>query len=390
MKSFEDIGKYWWFNIPGPKAVAEAIIEGIKSGKHVFLISFSDLPWRTVLRNEIALRCASTLIPEQVDAGDLDAPNKLISEFFIEKYGDHNTQMEFREIEEERGIKYLKKKGVIDNKLIWVKGMSEADYYKWDKFCRIHAIKNPSQGICILETTFNNMPQLPKHIKKIDIKRMISPFDTLSFCGIIVSSIESETNIAWKEYISNLTALLFTRDAEMALDYIQETDFREKGPIEALKDMCKNKDEIIGSKREEKDTHPFYLIRNNEMKELEHRVWIAQLKVAFPIIQERQYHYADSNRENLQETIKRAKEEGTQIRNSHGDIINDPYDIELGLMLHLEGQVFGSGHKPFKLTPNEKEEIRFLWDIRNKLAHMELCTPKDMGQLFKLKSFAGL
>jgi hypothetical protein len=70
------------------------------------------------------------------------------------------------------------------------------------------------------------------------------------------------------------------------------------------------------------------------------------------------------------------------IRDSAGSAIKSYKEVNIN-MLDIINKRFGNGeNRKIRLSENAAREIKFLHDMRNKLAHMSRCTPKEMATLF--------
>ena len=88
----------------------------------------------------------------------------------------------------------------------------------------------------------------------------------------------------WKLYISALCAQLCETDAEVSQSLIDLGDFDKTSP-DLLIDIIASVDEFARRGSDEDSGHVLSIVRKKDKKEIQNRIWRAQMQVFFPIIE---------------------------------------------------------------------------------------------------------
>ncbi|GHU99530.1 hypothetical protein FACS1894211_05100 [Clostridia bacterium] len=95
----------------------------------------------------------------------------------------------------------------------------------------------------------------------------------------------------------------------------------------------------------------------------------------FPLIEERRNFYIEKYNSQLAKAIKKLDIRGKNT----GDRIDNPYDLEVGQILYCYSQ-----REVQLANSNEGQELRFLRDARNALAHIEVLTSDMISRLLDI------
>ena len=229
-----------------------------------------------------------------------------------------------------------------------MKGLDEKAAGKWLQFCRGFSPRSAADGLFVLEVHGNITATESKHIQYINFDDCVSSYDVQQFnCFILDDQKLYTTN--WKRYISTTVAAVCGVDAEISEMLLKVVDFRDETAIDGLKRINEMGD--FERRGTEKDSdHPLWHFRNNTTAELSHRIWTAQIQVLFPIIELERQKLIEKWHSAIETALK--ENEVTQF----GAVITAPAEAD-------------------------RERIRFLHDCRNKLAHMNCCTPNEVASL---------
>lgn len=375
--------EFWWNNITGAHTVVDRVAMALLENKMVILKVPSDLPWRYPMRSAIQSAFneradARDVVIETLDAVDNNPSNLEPGRFILQHYASSAIKAGFREKARIRIQDYISDRNVIRNRIIWVKGLDEKSAGKWIQFCRGFSPRSATDGLFVLEVHGNISSIESSHIQYIDFDDCVSSYDVQQFNSFILDEQKQET-INWKRYISTVTAAVCGVDAEVSEMLIQLTNFRIETAIEGLRHV----DSLGEFDRRGADinsTHPLRHIRNNNFAELQHRIWTAQIQVLFPMIElERQ-----SLTQKWNNAIKEAL--ATQQIEQFGTILTDPAEVELGTLCYMMSCKVGSNRLLYIPEEQDRKRIRFLHNCRNKLAHMNCCTPDEVVGLLESPS----
>ena len=95
---------------------------------------------------------------------------------------------------------------------------------------------------------------------------------------------DNSYNELWKEYIAVVSACLCETDAEISELLIKENNFKAESPEEGLKRIAEM-DDYQRRGGDMKSGHILALVRGNDLKEIHHRIWAAQVKTLYPVIE---------------------------------------------------------------------------------------------------------
>lgn len=370
---------FWWNNITGPNSFVTEVANTLLSKSTVILKVPNDLPWRhqmrkTVEENLRRLSGAGETIIDVIDAVDDCAECKDPGKYLLQKYATGEIQRGYRERAGMTLQTYMIKNKVLRNTIIWVKGMDESQVATWIEFCKDYKTTDVSDGLFVLEFHGSVVVMESKWIKYIDFMNYVCEYDVQLFNSFVMDE-QSGINDAWRRYISTLAAQLCQTDAEVSETYIHETNFLIENPLEGIKRIADNP--VFNRRGSEKhSSHVLSLWRNNNQNELKRRIWSAQIEVLFPIIEMQRMKIIDELYDQIEYSLTKYAIE------QYGQKLSNPYDVELGTLDYMIGHRDDSDMRML-YVPDEvlRNDIHFLRDCRNTLAHGNYCTPEQVNQL---------
>ncbi len=333
----------WWEQITGPKRFVDRIVKNINDDKCTVLCVPNILPWGDELR-EVIIRnyINNEKWFETIDAGieDIaDAGNYLLQKFADEKtstsyaYHSRNTTIE----------KYLKEKKVLNNRILWIRNVPDTKLSKWTSFFRKYISSDNSEGTFILETRieFNKSGKI--HVLKYS--DFVTIYDAHLFASIVVS--QSANKQLVHQYITNLAESLCEMNAELIVEFINNTDF--------------NTDNIGDNYRK------YFDISENE---LAYKVWKSQIKIAFPLIEVARVNFVDKYSRLIQDCLPVEQ---------FGEVIEDPHEVELGTLIYLLSSKYEEDEENrLVISYKDYENLHLLHKTRNKLAHVKCCSNSEI------------
>ena len=371
--------EFWWNNITGARTVVDRVVKALLENKMAVLKVPSDLSWRypmrSVIQNAFNEKTDSRdIVIETIDAVDNNPDNLDPGKFILQNYAISAIKAGYREKARYSIQDYISDRNVIKNRIIWVKGLDEKMAGKWFQFCRGFSPRSAVDGLFVLETHDKVTSPESRYIQYIDFDDCVSSYDVQQFNSFILDA-QKVYSTNWKRYISTVAASVCGVDAEISEMLLRVVDFRTEVPTDGLQRI----DEGGGFDRRgtEKDSnHPLWHYRNQNSTELLQRVWAAQIQVLFPIIElERQKII-----QKWSAAIKVALRDN-EVK-QFGTILTDPTETELGtLCFMMSCKVYGDYRMLYIPDELDRERIRFLHDCRNKLAHMNCCTPSEVAGL---------
>lgn len=380
--------EFWWNNITGAHVVVSKVADALLENQMVLLKVPSDLPWRYSMRSSI-----HTAFQERTDARDVvieaidvvdDNPNDLEpGRFLLQKYASSAVCNGYREKSKVSIQDYIAQKGVIRNRILWIKGLEGTTAGKWIKFCKGFTPKTAAEGLFVLEIHGKVEPPDSRFIEYIDFSECVSNYDVQLFNSFVLDEDEEIAygSDIWKKYISATAAMVCEVDAEVSELLLRDVDFRKESAIDGIARISEM-EEFSRRGAEVGSNHVLWLYRNNKTSELNHRIWASQVQVLFPVIEMERIELIEKYRKEISQAL--TDNHITQ----YGEQITDPMDVELGSLCFMMRNKQENGFYKYMLyIPDEfdRDRISFLHDCRNSIAHVSICEPEQVRRLLDKK-----
>lgn len=363
---------FWWNDITGAKNLVDKVIDAMLEKKHIALHIPSDIPWRDAMRACVQKRIKSdshlynNVIVEIIDITDEYNYEQSPGVFLLQRFAKSSIINGYRENARVTVQKYISKNNVLKNRIIWLKGMDDETTDIWVDFCK--EFKQDDDATFILEIKNNSSLKEYELFKDVYFNNTVFPYDVYLFNSILLSDRHSYTDI-WKNYISTVAVNLCDVDVELSCYFINNTNFREEDCIESLKNISLLP-EFMRRGADDNPKHILAICRKNLDDELHKKLWTAQLKVLFPIIEMERMKIIENNLMALQEILDKYS-----IK-QYEEVLSNPYEIELGTLKYIyEKKIYNGCDKI------EYKKINFLRECRNKLAHISYCNYEDVRKL---------
>ena len=364
--------EFWWANITGAHLVISKIVEALTENCTVIIDIPVDLPWRHQMRSSAEdefrkLSGISDTILEVVDATD-DVPVDVApGRFLLDRFAQNKeVRNGYRERSQRSIQEYIIENTVLKNRIIWVKGMLNSQVSDWLSFCRDYNSNNEENGLFVLEIQ-GGVHKQDNNMRSIRLLECISNYDVQLFSSFIVEEKSALSNV-WRRYLSTATAIICDIDAEIASHLLEIIDPKKQSPLDIIMEMASWQEYSVRGADDESN-HIFMHCRNNNKKELEQRLWKAQVQVLFPLIEMERIKIIESYYRELQTTIEQKHIE------QYGEKITKPIQLELGTLCFLMNRYSCIRDK------DARERISFLHKCRNHLAHAHCCSTSEVCEL---------
>ena len=364
--------EFWWANITGAHLVISKIVEALTENCTVIIDIPVDLPWRHQMRSSAEdefrkLSGISDTIIEVVDATD-DVPVDVApGRFLLDRFAQNKeVRNGYRERSQRSIQEYIIENTVLKNRIIWVKGMLNSQVSDWLSFCRDYNSNNEENGLFVLEIQ-GGVHKQDNNMRSIRLLECISNYDVQLFSSFIVEEKSALSNV-WRRYLSTATAIICDIDAEIASHLLEIIDPKKQSPLDIIMEMASWQEYSVRGADDESN-HIFMHCRNKNKKELEQRLWKAQVQVLFPLIEMERIKIIESYYRELQTTIEQKHIE------QYGEKITKPIQLELGTLCFLMNRYSCIRDK------DARERISFLHKCRNHLAHAHCCSTSEVCEL---------
>lgn len=377
----QESSQIWWQEITGPKTFVSNVTERLLEASVIMKVP-DDLPWRHEMRQEIQSELREqydyaeiSIIP--IDAEEDVEENTEIDAFILERFALGDVARQYRKKSGKSITQYIVQKNVLQNDVLWVKGITEKTIKPWRDFLLAFNACCPKNGRIVLEIRDSIQYVKQNTIEEIDYSSYISDNNLQLFNSILLDRMPTISEV-WKRYLSALAACLCETDAEIAEYFLNEYAQQTADPIRVLEAIAQDPDY---SRRGAADgsSHILSLVRHKCTSQIERRIWKAQLQVLFPVV--------EAERINLIERIKHDLTAMISVREirQYGESIVNPYDFEWGTLFYaMKLTNINEEYYLKSLSKAEREEIRRFRDYRNNLAHGDCCTVTQVSEILAI------
>ena len=376
----QESSQIWWQEITGPKTFAAEVTEHLLDSSVIVRVP-DDLPWRHEMRQEIQSELRERYDYSEISLISVDAETDIrdgtdIGEYILENFALGDVARQYRKKSGKSIPQYVVQKNILQNDVLWVKGLTESTVDGWLDFLLEFNACNPKSGRIVLEIRDGITCAKQSAVPEIDYSSYISDNNLQLFNSILLDRI-SDVSGDWKRYVSALAASLCETDAEISEYFIREFDGQMTEPIsilEAIAEDCEytRRGAAAGSK------HILSLVRKGQMSLIEKRIWKAQLQVLFPLVEAKRIAMIEGIKDELEALL-----DMREIK-QFGEPIENPYDFEWGTLFYaMKLTNLADEYYLKSLTRSDREIIRRFRDYRNNLAHGECCKADEVGDIIR-------
>ena len=301
----------WWTKITNASGFLDSIVNTIQDNQSVILQLSDSIPWYTTMRNivesELFKRNSMSSYKSIVDPV-MDPGEYLFNEFCKkEKRAHYRPGFGYAEF-------LAKSEDIVLNEcILWV---SEIDYdqvMKWWSFieCYNKALGKQKRGcLFLIETHADINLQEKKGVKKISYEKEIEHYDNYLFNLIAASSLNEKEY--FKQYIAEAVSNMFPEDIELSSSCISYGRQFLNEPLQVVKSIVDSKHRSDGAR---------FVLKNTD-SELQKRLWEAQVKVIFPLLEKHKNIIVQKYYQEIEKLLP--------ISTAFGEVFEEVNNIELG------------------------------------------------------------
>ena len=360
---------FWWNRITGPNFIVNSVARSLSEGKSVFLLIPDDLPWRAEMRAIIENAYRQDYGNSNVYFSPIDVSEECQEEMpgdYILKTFAKKNQTGYRQGSSQSIQSYIINKGILNNRIIWVKGLTNKSTKIWKEFCEAFKSSSLETGLFVIEINESIKCVDSDHISVINYSSFVNPYDVQLFSQYLLFDNRNYDG-RWKEYLSILVSKLCENDGEIAEHIISNYNLKKISMIEIIVKVA-DQPEFGRRGASPESNNLLRFARQNDIGEINKRIWAAQLQYLFPIV------------ENIRISIitKVCNQISPYLHEviQFGESVTDVLDLEVGsldflIQRHLNDSLL-------------KEKTKVLHDCRNKLAHRSICDLNEIEALMKM------
>lgn len=337
----------WWSHITKAHKFVEDIVSAASSGMSVALTLPPQLPWRNTLLEMVEEELKRENPKNSFEM--FSCPEEEAGAFLLRRYCREETRAAYR-----YGMTYASFLGrcedtVLNDRYLWIRDIPTEKCGEWLDFVAEYQkhVTRKTPAVFILEVregkTFH---KAGKGIKRIRFDQNIGAYDKFAFCALAAT--ENKCKDYLRPYLAELVSTICKEDVELCAACVSLGSRFLADPAGAIEGIVKEQCRSDGER---------YAFSQTK-EEIRKRIWEAQLKNLFPVIEKYRGSFIQKHYEAIQKSLP--------VRNSSGEEINLPEEVEVGTLLYLAGSgaVF--------LEKREYEELKEYREARNALAHLEI------------------
>ncbi|MDI9498776.1 MAG: hypothetical protein QM270_09895 [Bacillota bacterium] len=364
----------WWTDITGPARLVEGIVGEFDRSRHVAVCSDRPFNWPEQLRRTVTERLRDldgNWMVEQLDASWPFADGKengtAIEDYLLNWYTVAEVRQAYDPLGTETKAQYLARCGVFRERCFWVRDPDDRELAAWLDFLRRCPPPKRQDGSVILELRPGQQRLLPasenrpQQLAVLRQENYIDYFDALLFNSAMCA--ELELGDGWKRYLAVAATELCQLDVRAALDLLERMTTHGEDPLSAL--GCGEA-----------------AARDPALKR---RLWMAQLQVLFPLLEEERLRLIAAYEERIRGILGvpywvASRDETWPLFRQYGQELTDPHEAELGTLASMTAVHRADDHEErlLYLPRPDWQQLLLLREMRNLLAHRQLC---DHGQV---------
>ena len=356
--------RIWWEQITNSRRLIEEVGGALVCGQSVFLGLPRGVPWYDTMQRMIAdyvqmqqgMRAIRIIHPKELG-------NTKPGEYLWRNFCSEELRAKYRP-----AIGYAKflagaETSTLSQHYIWIQKSDESTTQAWLDFIYAYQeeIKNENAGnqtAFILEIDEDLLPPDAKAIKTVSYSRLIQPYDGFVFSMLIASNLSG--NEYKKKYLGELLTGIADGDAELSAACLEGTA-KQKILREPWNVLCHISEQKVRS-----NGTPFHLLKTKD--EVDTAVWMAQLKIVFPIIEGYRKIFIEKHEPSLQSLLP--------YKDKMGYLVADVGEVEIG-QLH-----YWASTAQLQVKDKERETLCVFRDARNRLAHLKQLTMDELDTIF--------
>ena len=364
--------EFWWSNITGPRELVEQVTESLLNNRMVVLAVPTDLPWRHAMRCTINnvfrdREDVHDIVIEHIDVADDNPEGKDPGYFILERFSSGEIFRGYRSKSKITIQDYITVKKVLENQIIWVKGLRGTTAQKWLNFCRSFNNRTLHDGLFVLEIQGDIPPEDLAPLELINFSEYVNNYDVQLFNSFVLDK-QDQYDDLWKRYIAAVVASICDIDAEVSATLLEKIDFEKQNLIKGIRNITG-----LHERRGTDDCpkkHILWYSRNERKQEIERRLWRAQIQVLYPLIEMERVSLIHKWHDKIQDAL-----DSHIVLQFNERLLIADY-TELGSLFYMvKNQILD--------IPNsgDRDWISLLRNCRNNLAHAKYCSADQVSKL---------
>lgn len=350
----------WWNKITNASHFIEEIVDAVQDKKSVLLQLPINVPWYSTMQdlvsNDIYMLNSDRSYQYVSDTG-IEPGEYLLREFCkSEKRAQYRPSIGYAE--------FLAKSDdiVLNDMILWVASVNGKQVQKWLDFIVNYnkALGKGKKGcLFIIETYEEKNISNKKGIKHISFEKEIEYYDYYLFNMLAASDLKGSQ--LFKQYLAEAVSTMLPNDVELSSRCILHGKAFLENPLEVI--------ERIVDEEYRSDGTCFNV--NVTKEQLQERLWEAQIKVIFPLI--------EKHRNAIVKKYHREISALLPITAAYGEVFHEVTEVELGTISYLQGT------DRIQMCGSDAHKVSKLKKARNDLAHIKTIVQEDVEEIFSFE-----
>ena len=337
--------RIWWEHITKASYFMHSVTDALLDGKSVVLSMPHFVPWQDTFQEMVEDILRQENAENSLDC--IECPEEPAGKYLLEHYCKKEKRAAYR-----CGMSYGEFLAgspdiVLHHRYLWVRNMPKKAVNEWLQFIaeyQKYLEKDVPQALFILETSDTVSEKNIRDIQEIRFDNIIHPYDVFTFCILLCSEMQMRSSV--RSYLAELVSNICGNDIELCAKSIRKGKHFLSNPLDSLKEIIQTE---VHS-----DGRPFEL--DSEPEIIENKIWESQIKMLFPIIERYRSKFIKQYYQEVSASLP--------VKNSLGQVIDSPQDVELGMLVQLVGK------KSLFLDDTAYRELKMFRTARNDLAHL--------------------
>ncbi len=332
------IGEIWWRDMVNAARFLEDAKEIIEDGKSVVLSFPKNIPWLSVMINELYFRIAENFDERSLQVIDVNGISVTPGEYLFENFCKKETRNTYWEPVHTNHIRFLSscKTSTLNTCFLCITGLNSMTAPDW-----VQSIKEyhetcslEEHGAFILVTQGEDI-QSSQHVECLKFSEYTTDYDCMMLCLNI--ALEFKCSRLKKMYLAEVASNIADNNVEIAGLLVSEGEKLIKEPFKTTKEVF------------EKNDIKYTLLR----EKVSSGVWEAQIRLVFPRLED--------FRAEIVQKYKASLKGNLPITNNVGEVIRETNDLEIGQLYALRNKISANS--------GDRKLIEQMRDARNEIAH---------------------
>lgn len=250
---------------------------------------------------------------------------------------------------------------VLNECILWVSVTDAEQVLKWYSFieCYIKALGKQKKGcLFLIETHVDINLCEKKGIKRISYRKVIEYYDSYLFNMLVTSRLKEKE--IFKQYLAEAVSNILPDDIELSSLCVSYARQFLNDPLEIIRRIVETEYRSEGSR----------FIVNITEDEMQKRLWEAQLKVIFPLLEKHKNDIVRKYHQDIERLLP--------ISAAYGEVFEEVCEVELGTISYLaaSGKII--------MSHEDSKKVSKLKNIRNVLAHTRTLQQSEVDEVFSL------